>query len=84
MHWFYKNNVQFYAKLSNQITQNEISSGVKTGFKTGIQYSINSIEIDLSVSNLYHLNRTALAEDIGILDNDQKLRFGFQVNKIFK
>ena len=84
LHWFYKNHVQFYANLSNQITQNEISSAVKTGFKTGIQYSINSIEIDLSVSNLYHLNRTALAEDIGILDNDQKLRFGFQVNKIFK
>jgi hypothetical protein len=82
--WFYKNNIRFYANLSNQITEKELSSGVKTGFKTGIQYSINSIEIDLSVSNLHHLHRTAIAEDIGINDHDQKLRFGFQVNKTLK
>ena len=84
MHWFYKNNIKFYANLSNQITQKEILSGVKTGFKTGFQYSINSIEIDLSISNLYHLHRTAIAEDIGINEYDEKLRFGFQVNKTFK
>ena len=84
MHWFYKDNIQFYGNLSNQITEKKLSSGVKTGFKTGIQYSINSIEIDLSISNLHHLHRTAIAEDIGIDDHDQKLRFGFQVNKTFK
>ena len=76
MLWFYTNNIRFYANLSNQITEKELSSGVKTGFKTGIQYSINSIEIDLSISNLHHLHRTAIAEDIGIDDHDQKLRFG--------
>ena len=84
LHWFYRDNIQFYGNLSNQITEKELSSGVKTGFKTGIQYSINSIEIDLSISNLHHLHRTAIAEDIGIDDHDQKLRFGFQVNKTFK
>ena len=82
--WFYKNNIRFYANLSNQIIEKELSSGVKTGFKTGIQYSFNSIEIDLSVTNLHHLHRTAIAEDIGINDHDQKLRFGFQVSKTLK
>ena len=84
LHWFYKDNIQFYGNLSNQITEKKLSSGVKTGFKTGIQYSINSKEIDFSISNLHHLHRTTIAEDIGIDDHDQKLRFGFQVNKTFK
>ena len=83
LHWFYKNNIQFYANLSNQVTQKEISSGIKTGFKTGIQYIINTIEIDLSFSNLDHLHGTAIAEDIGINNHDQRFRFGFQINKIF-
>ena len=82
--WFYKNNIQVYTNLANQITEKELSSGAKTGFKMGIQYSINTIEIDLSVSNLHHLHSTAIAEDLGIDDHDQKLRFGFQVNKTFK
>lgn len=83
LHWFYKNNIQFYTRISKRITDEDISSAIKTGFKAGIQYHINSIGLDLSVTNLHRLHGTAIFEDIGINDNDQKLKVGFQINKMF-
>ena len=83
LNFFYKENIQLYTSVSKQVSDEDISSGIKTGYKAGIQYYINTIGYDLSASNLHHLHGTAIAEDIGINNNDQKLRFGFQINKMF-
>ena len=81
--WFFRENVQLYTSMIQQITDLDISEGSKSSIKVGLQYYINSVGFDLSITNLYHLHGTAIADDIGINNYDEKLRLGFQINKMF-
>ena len=51
--------------------------------KIGLQYFIKTISLDLSITDLYHLNGTAIIDDLGVNDYTENLRMGFQINKMF-
>ena len=81
--WFYKDNIQLYSNVHQQLKDLDISEGRKSSFKIGVQYHINTIGFDLSISNQYHLYGTAIANEIGLENYDNNIKAGFQINKIF-
>ena len=81
--WFYKDNIQLYSNVHQQIKDLNISEGRKSSFKIGVQYYINTIGFDLSISNQYQLYGTAIADEIGLGNYDNNIKAGFQINKIF-
>ena len=81
--WFYKDNIQLYSNVHQQLKDLDISEGRKSSFKIGVQYHINTFGFDLSISNQYHLYGTAIANEIGLENYDNNIKAGFQINKIF-
>jgi len=81
--WAFKNNIEIYGDMTQQITDVDISQGSKSSIKFGLQYFIKTLVLDLSITNLYHLHGTAIIDDIGVNDYTEKFRIGFQINKMF-
>ena len=81
--WIFKNNIEIYGNLIQQMTDTEISQGSQTSMKIGLQYFIKTISLDLSITDLYHLHGTAIIDDLGVNNYTENLRMGFQINKMF-
>ena len=81
--WIFKNNIEIYGNLIQQMTDTDISQGSQTSMKIGLQYFIKTISLDLSITDLYHLHGTAIIDDLGVNDYTENLRMGFQINKMF-
>jgi len=81
--WIFKNNIEIYGNLIQQMTDKDISQGSQTSMKIGLQYFIKTISLDLSITDLYHLHGTAIIDDLGVNDYTENLRMGFQINKMF-
>ena len=81
--WIFKNNIEIYGNLIQQMTDTDISKGSQTSMKIGLQYFIKTISLDLSITDLYHLHGTAIIDDLGVNDYTENLRMGFQINKMF-
>ncbi|MED5554070.1 MAG: DUF5777 family beta-barrel protein, partial [Candidatus Neomarinimicrobiota bacterium] len=81
--WAFKDNIEIYGNIIQQMTDVDISQGSKSSIKFGLQYFIKTISLDLSITNLYHLHGTAIIDDIGVNDYTEKFRMGFQINKMF-
>ena len=81
--WIFKNNIEIYGNLIQQMTDVDISQGSQTSMKIGLQYFIKTISLDLSITDLYHLHGTAIIDDLGVNDYTENLRMGFQINKMF-
>jgi len=81
--WIFKNNIEIYGNLIQQMTDVDISQGSQTSIKFGLQYFIKTLVLDLSITNLYHLHGTAIIDDLGVNDYTENLRMGFQINKMF-
>ena len=81
--WIFKNNIEIYGNLIQQMTDTDISQGSQTSMKIGLQYFIKTISLDLSITDLYHLHGTAIIDDLGVNNYTENLRMGFQINKMF-
>ena len=81
--WLFRNNIEIYGNLIQQMTDTDISQGSQTSMKIGLQYFIKTISLDLSITDLYHLHGTAIIDDLGVNDYTENLRMGFQINKMF-
>ena len=81
--WIFKNNIEIYGNLIQQMTDVDISQGSQTSIKFGLQYFIKTLVLDLYITNLYHLHGTAIIDDLGVNDYTENLRMGFQINKMF-
>ena len=81
--WAFRDNIEIYGDMTQQMTDTDISQGSKSSIKFGLQYFIKTISLDLSITDLYHLHGTAIIDDIGVNDYTEKFRMGFQINKMF-
>jgi len=81
--WTFRDNIEIYGNIIQQMTDVDISQGSKSSIKFGLQYFIKTISLDLSITDLYHLHGTAIIDDIGVNDYTEKFRIGFQINKMF-
>ena len=81
--WFYKDNIQLYTSIHQQIADVDISEGRKSSFKMGVQYHINSIGFDISISDQYQLYEIAIADEIGLESYDENFKIGLQIKKTF-
>ena len=83
INWAFKNNIELYANAIQKVTDDDNSQNSKASLKVGFKYFINSMSLDLSITNLYYLHGTALIDDLGVSDYSENFRMGFQINKIF-
>jgi len=83
INWAFKNNIELYANAIQKVTDDDNSQNSKASLKVGLKYFINSMSLDLSITNLYYLHGTALIDDLGVSDYSENFRMGFQINKIF-
>jgi len=81
--WAFKDNIEVYGNIIQQMTDVDISQGSQSSIKFGFQYFIKTLVLDLSITNLYHLHGTAIIDDIGVNNYTEKFRMGFQLNKMF-
>ena len=81
--WAFKDNIEIYGNIIQQMTDLDISQGSQSSIKFGLQYFIKTLVLDLSITNLYHLHGTAIIDDIGVNNYTEKFRIGFQINKMF-
>ena len=83
VYWAFKDNIEIYGNIIQQMTDLDISQGSQSSIKFGLQYFIKTLVLDLSITNLYHLHGTAIIDDIGVNNYTEKFRMGFQLNKMF-
>ena len=81
--WAFKDNIEVYGNIIQQMTDVDISQGSQSSIKFGLQYFIKTLVLDLSITNLYHLHGSAIIDDVGVNDHTEKFRIGFQINKMF-
>ena len=83
INWASKNNIELYADVIQNITDDDNPQNSKSSLKIGFKYFINSMSLDLSITNQYYLHGTALIDDLGVNDYSENFRMGLQINKIF-
>ena len=83
INWALKNNIELYANVIQKVTDDDNSQNNKALLKAGFKYFMNSMSLDLSITNLYYLHGTALIDNLGVNNYSENFRMGFQINKIF-
>ena len=83
VNWAFKDNIEIYGNIIEQMSDLDISQGSKSSIKFGLQYFIKTFILDISITDLYHLHGTSIIDDIGVNNYTENLRIGIQINKIF-
>ena len=83
INWALKNNIELYSDVTQKVTDDDNSQNSKPLLKIGFKYFINSMSLDLSITNLYYLHGTALIDNLEVSDYSENFRMGLQINKIF-
>tara|TARA_B110000444_G_scaffold249580_1_gene274868 strand:- start:19 stop:846 length:828 start_codon:yes stop_codon:yes gene_type:complete len=58
-------------EIFNQTSDNNISTGMKSGYDIGLRYTTNSRTYLISYSNFSKLSKNSILNNLGLYDNDQ-------------